>query len=149
MANVSKYSAMLRNVLRLDAVMNVVSGAALLFAAGSLSELLGLNSIMGGSANMTLQIIGVLLLVNGVGLFRNAARESLNLKEAAVSAMMDAAWVIGSAALLFSSLAFTNTGWWLIAVIADIVAVFGIAKYYLLYRIKGEDSVENGLQYNG
>jgi hypothetical protein len=78
-----------------------------------------------------LAVIGVALLFYAAALFQTAAREPLNRQLAVTAIVMDAAWVVGSALILFTNwLPLTTAGWWAVAVVADVVAIFAALQFY-------------------
>ena len=121
----------LRRALQANGMFSAVSGLVLIFAAEPVSHLLGLTlpSILMG--------IGAALLLYAVGLFRNAIQKSINHLEVWVAVVLDGAWVLGSGLLILTGL-LSATGNWLVALVADIVLVFGVLQFYGLRRIKRE-----------
>ena len=119
----------LRRALKANGMFSAVSGLVLLFAAEPISYLLGLTlpSILMG--------IGAALLIYAVALFRNAVQQSLNYVEVWVAVVLDGAWVVGSGLLILTGL-LSVTGNWLVALVADIVLVFGILQFYGLRKIE-------------
>jgi hypothetical protein len=124
-------STLLRRALRANGAFSAVSGLILILAAGPLATLLGLaeSSILIG--------VGVSLLVYAVGLFRNARRETINRVEATIAVVLDVAWVAGSAVVIFAGV-LTTTGNWVVAIVADVVLLFGVLQFYGLRRLRRE-----------
>ena len=94
-----------------------------ILAAGPLTDLIGL------SASSILIGVGSGLIFYAVGLFRNASRDLINRTETYLAVIMDLVWVAGSAVVIFLGI-LTTTGDWIIAIVADIVLLFGILQWY-------------------
>lgn len=119
----------LRRVLQANGLFSAISGLILTFAPGPVGSFLGLDM------PFVLAAIGISLMVYAVGLFQTAARDPLNRQFVMAAIMLDIAWVAGSAVILFTPwLSLTVGGWWDIAIVADIVAVFAALQYYGLRR---------------
>ncbi len=141
MSHQTKYEKLLKIALRSNGVFSVVSGLAFILFSDSLSEFMGLKTPFGDAGATALIIIGGSVLLFAVGLFINAAREKVNLTEARVTVLLDAGWVIGSAIILFSDLVpLTTGGWWLIALIADVVVILAVWQFYALRKISSVDT---------
>ena len=121
----------LRRALQANGMFSAVSGIVLIVAAEPISHLLGLTwpSILMG--------IGAALLIYAVGLFRNAFQQSISHVEVWVAVVLDGAWVVGSGLLILTGI-LSATGNWLVALVADMVLVFGVLQVYGLRRIKRE-----------
>lgn len=130
-------SQFLRRALQANGVFSGVSGLILILGAGPLSELIGI------SVSSVLIGIGVALIFYAVGLFRNAAREQVSRIEAWMAVIMDLAWVVGSAALIFLGV-LTVTGNWVVAGVADIVLLFGILQWVGLRKYNRSQMVGSG-----
>jgi hypothetical protein len=122
---------LLRRALHANGAFSALSGVVLLAAANPLARLLGLNDAL------ILIVTGVSLLLYAAGLFRNARREIINHAEAWTAVILDFAWVIGSAVVIFAGV-LTTTGNWLVAIVADIVLLFGVLQLYGLRRMRRE-----------
>lgn len=119
---------LLKKALLGNACFSGFSAAILLLGFGPLSGLLGISAL-------NLLAVGVSLALFAAGLVRNALRERIRRGEAWLAAILDAAWVLGSAVLLAGPPpSLTATGWWAVAVVADIVAVFAAVQFYALSR---------------
>jgi len=121
---------LLRRALQGNAIFTALSGLALIVAAKSIAAFIGLNqpAILFG--------LGLILAIDAVILFREAAREPINRTVAMLAIELDAAWVIGSIVLLVSGwVPFTTAGNWTIAIVADIVAVFAVVQFVGLRRL--------------
>jgi hypothetical protein len=119
----------LRRVLQANGLFSAMSGLILTFAAGPVSSFLGLDM------PFVLAAIGISLLFYAFGLFQTAARDPLNRQFVMMAIILDIAWVAGSALILFTPwISLTVSGWWDIAIVADIVAVFAALQYYGLRR---------------
>src|SRR5690349_11914136 len=119
----------LRLVLRANAVVTLISGAALLIDAGPLAALAG------GFSPLALGIIGALCVVAAALCWRASAGDALGKRIAWAIAIVDVDWVIASAVILFTGwLPLTGTGWWLVLAQALVVDVFAAAQLWLLWK---------------
>jgi hypothetical protein len=119
----------LRLVLRANAVVTLISGAALLIDAGPIAALTG------GFSPPALGIIGALCVVAAALCWRASAGDALGKRIAWAVAIVDVDWVIASAVILFTGwLPLTETGWWLVLVQALVVDVFAAAQLWLLWK---------------
>lgn len=122
-------SNLLSRVLQANGLFSGLSGIMLTFAAGPIATFLGLNS------PMILVGIGIALILYAPALFYVAAQTPINRKLVMTAIILDVAWVIGSIDLLVTDwVPLTTVGWWAVAIVADIVAVFAIVQYYALRR---------------
>jgi len=123
-------STLLQRALQGNAIFSGVSGLALTLDANPIARLLGVN------APAILMGIGVGLLLYAVMLFREAGQTPINRTFALTAVIADVAWVIGSAILLATNwVPFTITSWWIVAIVADVVALFAILQYVGLRRL--------------
>ena len=124
-------SNLLRRALQANGVFSALSGIILIVAAKPLSTRLGLTlpSILIG--------VGVSLLVYAAGLFRSGRRETINQVEAYLAVILDAAWVVGSAVVIFAGV-LTTTGNWVVAIVADVVLLFALLQIYGLRQMQQE-----------
>jgi hypothetical protein len=119
----------LRRTLLANSLFSAVSGVVLTFDAQPIASFLGLD------IPWILVGIGISLLFYAVGLFQTAVREPLNRLLAITAIVLDTAWVVGSAVILFTNwLPLTTPGWWAVAIMADLVAVFAALQFYGLRR---------------
>jgi hypothetical protein len=119
----------LRLVLRANAVVTLISGAALLIDAGPLAALTG------GFSSLALGIIGALCVVAAALCWRASVGDALGKRIAWVVAIVDVDWVIASAVILFTGwLPLTDAGWWLVLAQALVVDVFAAAQLWLLWK---------------
>jgi uncharacterized membrane protein HdeD (DUF308 family) len=122
-------STMLRRTLQVNGLSTALMG--LMMAAGARP----LASFMGLDAWLALAIIGVLLLGHGIILFIGANSERVDPRLAWYAISGDVAWLAGSAVILLTEvLPLTAAGWWTVAVVADVVAVFAILQFIGLRR---------------
>lgn len=127
----------LRNALRGNAAFSSVTGLLCIFDAGWLSEMMG----FGASAAAVFILLGIGLLLFAASLFWDSRKSEINLNKAMLTVGMDVLWVVASAAiLLLNLLPLSNAGWWTIAVVADIVAVFAVLQYLGVRRIRNAES---------
>ena len=121
----------LRTILYANVAFTAISALVLLLASSAVAQLLGLAS-------------GSILLAVGVGLTIFAAdvawvatRDNLNRSYVTAIAIADALWVVSSIVLLVGGFAeFTTAGKWAVAMIADIVGIFGVLEFYGLMKWK-------------
>lgn len=122
---------LLRYALRANASFSIVSGLVFLVAAPPLAAWMGVPS------PVYLVVIGIGVLLFAVDLLTNAARTELHLPRTLVVIIMDIAWVVGSAVLLWGiDVGLTDGGRWLVLGIADVVACFAIAQTIGYRRIR-------------
>ena len=63
----------------------------------------------------------------------------MNLRQANAILLMDIAWVVGSALLLFTGwVSFTTAGWWAVLLVADVVALFAILEFVGIRRLQAD-----------
>ncbi len=118
----------LKTTLRSNAIFSAISGLLLIFDAGLIGEFMGV-----GSSALYIGL-GVVLLGFSASIFYNTTREQMNLGEAKLVAWMDVAWVLGSVLLLISPIAMSVGGKWLVAGVADVVALFAGFQFYFLAK---------------
>lgn len=122
---------LLRTALRGNGLFSAVSGVVLVVASRPLAQFIGLPW------PSVLLITGILLLLYALDLFWFTSRETLNLTFAWIAIDLDVAWVIGSVALLLTDpVGFTVAGKWFIGLIAEVVALFAIAQWLGVRRLK-------------
>ena len=128
-------SNFLRRALQANAVFSAGSGVTLAVAARPLAELLGIDPPRVGV------VLGLGLVLFAAGLLRNSLRETLNRSEAVVTVILDAGWVLGSAALIYAGV-LTTAGNWAVAIVADIVLIFGLLQLFGIRKLAvGEPEV--------
>jgi hypothetical protein len=112
-------------------VFSGVSGIALVLLAGPLASLFGLD------APIVFVVIGVGLLPYAAWLFQVTSREPIGRSAVLVAALLDTAWVLGSAVgLLANAFPVSTEGKWLILFAADAVGVFAALEFYALWRMR-------------
>jgi hypothetical protein len=124
-------SNLLRRVLQANSAFAALSGIILLVAAKPISALMGVN------APPILIGIGLSLLLYAAGLFCNARRAAINQAEAMLAVILDGAWVVGSAILIFAGV-LSTTGNWVIAVVVDAVLLFGVLQFLGIRKLRQE-----------
>lgn len=123
-------SSLLRNALYGNSIFCTTSGLAFALFSDPIAAFLGL------SASWVILVLGIGLMLYGIEVFMFARKESISEGFAKFVIGADLAWVLGSAALIFTNLvAFTTPGKWGIAIVADIVLVFAIMQYVGLRRM--------------
>ena len=129
------YDRTLRRILLGNAIFSTITGGFFAMFAAGIADWMGLTAELGTKGPAAIFWIGISVLLFAVGIFVNTLRSILNIREAYITAVMDVGWVVGSTALLFGGwINFSSSGWWLIAGIADIVAVFAVLQLYALRK---------------
>jgi hypothetical protein len=122
---------LLRRTLQANGIFSGLSGIRFIADAGPLASFLGLSAL-------PLVVIGAVLLLHAAILLVKANREPVDPRLAWYAIIGDVAWVIGSVEILVTGwLPLTPAGWWAVAIVADIVAVFAILQFYELRRQQG------------
>ncbi|MEM7030586.1 MAG: hypothetical protein AAF629_13545 [Chloroflexota bacterium] len=122
-------SSLLQRALQGNGLFSLLSGLAFIIAANPIATFLG------GVSSTVLMAVGVGLLIYAADLFFVARQSPIKPLFAWLFIAGDVVWVLASALLLMTDwVAFTNAGWWAVAIIADIVAVFAILQYVGLRR---------------
>ena len=119
---------LLRRALQGNALFSVISGVVILATNRALVEFLGLPS------NASLTAMGIGLLGYAGWLQWNARREKIKIVDAWIAVILDMVWVMGSYALLFE-VRFSSSGKWAVALVAEMVFLFGVAQWIGLRRI--------------
>ena len=116
---------LLRFSLRLDSITAGLSGLFLIAAAQPLVEFLGVG------APWMMITGGIIFLLYAADLWWIASREPINRSLALAVIVVNALWVLGSAAILFTNvLPLTSGGWWAVAIVADLVAIIAGLQFY-------------------
>ena len=119
---------LLRRALQGNALFSMTSGALILAMNRTLVDFLGLPS----SASLT--SLGIGLLGYAGWLFWNASREQIKIVDAWIAVALDMVWVAGSYTLLFA-VRFSIGGKWAVAVVAELVLLFGVMQWLGLRRV--------------
>ena len=126
----SQPASLLKRALRGNAAFSVVSGAVLVVEAPFLAPIMGIPS------PLALTVTGIVLLPFGLLLWWLAGREELARTVGWIAIELDVLWVAGSIALLLSGwLPLTTAGNWIIALLADAVAMFAVLQYLGVRRL--------------
>ena len=126
----SQPASLLKRALRGNAAFSVVSGAVLVVEAPFLAPVMGIPS------PLALTVTGIVLLPFGLLLWWLAGREELARTVGWIAIELDVLWVAGSIALLLSGwLPLTTAGNWIIALVADAVAMFAVLQYLGVRRL--------------
>jgi hypothetical protein len=120
---------LLRYALVGNASFSTITGVFIVIAHDWTAHLLGLS----GTTNLI--GVGIGLLIFAATLLINASRPELRLTEAWAVVVMDLAWVAGSYVILLVA-SFTAEGKWVIAMVADLVFVFGVLQWMGIHRIQ-------------
>jgi hypothetical protein len=125
----STKSNLLRRSLQADSAVSALSGLILIVAAKPLAVLLGVR------VPVILIGLGISLLIYAAGLFRNARRESISQTEAMLTVILNGAWVVGSAIVIFMGV-LTLLGNWLVAIVADVVLIFAVLQFWGIRKLR-------------
>ena len=107
-----------------NALFSTVSGLLILLTAVPISQFMGLAS------PIILTMVGILLLLYMPFLVWLANQSPVPHRLAWIVIELDVLWVVGSLILIFTSLvSLTTGGKWLLAITADVVALFAILQY--------------------
>ena len=124
-----EHKTLLHKVLRLNAAFSGLFGLVFLLFPAKVSGMFGLSN------HLAITITGVLLIGWEIFVLQLGRQPQVSGAGTWVVILGDLAWVMGSIALLLGNwLPLTNTGFWFVAVIADIVLVFAIVQYIGLRR---------------
>ena len=119
----------LTTILRADGVFALVSAVIAIAAAGPVAGLIELEQ------PVALVVLGVVLLGYAAVLLFFANREPANRRVAQIAIVLNMLWVVDSyAGLLFGFFPVNTAGRWAIALIAEVVFVFGLLEIYALRR---------------
>ena len=124
-----EHKSLLHNVLRLNSAFSGVFGLVFILIPGKVSEMFGITN------PFPIIITGILLI--GWEIFVSQLVRKPQVSVAGTWAVIfgDLVWVAGSIGLLLGGwLPLTNTGFWFVAIIADIVLVFAIVQFIGLRR---------------
>jgi hypothetical protein len=119
----------LRRSLQLDGIASGLCGVLLLAAASPVSALMGLAGP--GIARAA----GALLMVYSAALLYNGARARVSWAEAMAAVVLNAGWVVGSAALILAG-PLTVLGNLAVAAVAAAVLLFAVLEVVGLARLR-------------
>ena len=119
---------LLRRALRGNAVFSILFGVVIIVVNRNLAELVGLPS----DADLT--ALGIGLLAYAVWLLWNARRKTIRIVEAWIAVILDILWVVGSCVLVFAA-TLSSGGKWIVALVAEMVLLFGFMQWLGLRRI--------------
>jgi hypothetical protein len=123
----------LGRVLLGNAIFTALSGLACLAWPRPLAVWLGIEQ------PLILSVLGIILLLSAGGLAWIAMRTPSDRRMVQAIFILDVVWVIVSAlALLAGWPPLTATGKWIIAGVADVVAVFALLEFVGLRRMQNE-----------
>ena len=125
-------SQLLKNTLRLNALVTTLFVTAILFFKEPMADIMGsFNAVL--LSYIAYALIGFVLLV-----LLTSEQKQLNIKLATLIAYLDGAWVLGSLLLIvFASSWLSMTGIFVIVIIAIAVALFAY------YEVKGIKQLES------
>ncbi len=119
----------LRTALRANTVFSLLSGLVFTLDSAALANLTGIQP------PLVFILVGLPLAVYGLLLWMLASQSELNPNLIRGVIIADAIWVAGSIVLLLSGwLPLTAAGKWLVALLADAVAVLAVLQYLGLRR---------------
>lgn len=125
-------SYLLRRALQFNAGFSLLSGLVLTLAPRMVGNWLGVH------LDGLYIAMGAVLILFGVGLLRNARRLETNLSEAKLASALDVLWVLGSAVVIaLPGTGLSVSGKWLMAIVADVVALFALLQWLGLRRLRG------------
>ncbi|WP_298965508.1 SRPBCC family protein [uncultured Roseibium sp.] len=123
-----EHSKTARAFLGMNAAFSLLTGAALLTAAGHLAELLFANEAVWQS--WTLRLLGAGLILFGIDLIFMATDRFITKVQVTLISVLDAGWVLGSALLLmFAGSLFSGTGTTAVVIVAVFVTIFALGQY--------------------
>jgi hypothetical protein len=122
--------SLLRRTLRANGLFSGVSGLAFITASRPIALFLGLDG------PFVLIVIGIGLLLYALALWFNAGHRPIDHSFVWVAIIADAAWVVGSLIILLTDwFPLTPAGWWAVAIVADLVAIFAVVQFYSLRQV--------------
>jgi hypothetical protein len=129
-------AGLLRKALLGNALFSTLSGLAILFAQGWLLRILGLSN------NVSLSILGIVLIVFAAALVVNARRRKVKTSDAWMAILMDVAWVIASYVLIFV-VPFSTGGKWVVGAVAELVLLFAVLQFMGIRRMQKSGHFSN------
>jgi uncharacterized membrane protein YoaT (DUF817 family) len=122
---------LLRYTLRGNAAFSAVSGVIAILAAAPIAAFMGLAS------PLILLVIGVGLLPFAFLVYKVSTMTAVNPLFVKEILVMDLLWIAGSIAILLGGWpVLTTNGRWLVAVLADVVAIFALLEFVGLRRLQ-------------
>jgi len=118
----------LRRSLQLDGVASGLCGVLLLAGAGPVTALIGL------AEPGIPRVVGALLVVYAAALLWNGARATISRTEAMAAVVLNAGWVVSSAALILAG-PLTAIGNLAVAAVAGAVLLFAVLEMVGLARV--------------
>lgn len=129
----SDNSLFLRRAIQGEAAIGLSMGIGFLLASAPVATFLGISQTM-------VLVLGVAaLFYDGGRIIWSMQGEAVDRRLGILSLEVNIAWVVGSIVLLaFNLLPLSNSVWWTVAVLADVVAVFAVLQWVGLRRL-GQD----------
>ncbi len=128
--NESDSSITLRWALQANAIFSGISALIFIFGSRPVSEFLG------SVPPAVLTAVGLALAVFAITLFWTASQHPIDSRLVRTAIALDLMWVLGSILLLLTDrVVFSPAGKWSVAIVADLVALFGALQYYGLRRV--------------
>ena len=116
-------------LLRADAIFGGAVGLLLVACARPLGAFVGFDR------PLVLTVLGLAFLPYVVALYLGAGREPLQRRLLLLQAIANGVGALGIGVALFSGIPWlTLGGWWSVAVLADVAALFAVAQVYALRR---------------
>ncbi|HEX2621241.1 MAG TPA: hypothetical protein VHL11_13870 [Phototrophicaceae bacterium] len=132
-------SSFLRRVLRINAIVSILSGLFFIVDSQPIAEFMGINAqtylgFLNGSTFIL--AVGVMTLLFAAGVWWVASQPPLNATFGREILALDIAWVVISAVLLLTNaLSLSTAGSWAVLIAADAVATLAALEYYGLRRM--------------
>jgi hypothetical protein len=120
---------LLKRALTGNAIFSILSGVTILIADRWLVTFLGLPD------KVSLEVIGVGLILFAGVLWLNVRRPKIRIAGAWIAVIMDAAWVAGSYVLILV-VPFTTAGKWTVALVAELVLAFAVLQWLGIRRLR-------------
>ena len=127
-------TSLLKNVLYADFIFTSLSGLSLIIWNTQIT------SFLGWSTPSIILVLGMIFIAYAAFLFTVARQNPPNTLLVKIIIATAVVWVIESCILLLlpssNFLALSTGGKWAVAILADIVAIFGISQFFGLRRLK-------------
>lgn len=125
----NEQSRLLRQALRGNGLFSALSGLVFLFGGRPLAAFMGL------STPVVLMAIGLITALYAGLLLWMTAQSSIKRSFARAAVVLDAGWVIGSIAILLTGWPpLSIAGMWIVALLAEVVALFAVLQAVGLRR---------------
>lgn len=116
--------------VEVDGLFCIGSGAVFLFGSEAVSRFMGVQT------PGIIAALGLGIVIYGMALLYDALKGLVNRRMLQVLIALDVVWIVASIVLLAAAPDALNTeGRWLVLILADIVAAFGVWKYVGMRRL--------------